>query len=792
MSGNAGTTGEPDPEHAADLVEFIELLDQLRMWAGSPSTRALAKRVGPLLRPPRTISHSTVAEVFQTSRRRLDLDLVAGIVRALGADDATVARWRTAYLRVLRDTKAADFGGVLRQLPVDLPTFIGREKELAALMDAATEGSRTLVISAIEGMAGIGKTQLALHAAHRLVRAGRYADLQLYANLRGFDPYHEPSDPAAILDVFLRQLQVPAARVPAGLDERAAMFRDRIHGRQALLLLDNAADDNQLRPLLPASSSCLVLITSRRTLASLEGARTVALDVLDPSESIEMLSRIVGPERVAAEPRAAARIAELCGGLPLAVSLAAARLRSRPVWTLRYLADRLATTLDQMTTGGRGLSQVFDLSYQGLPTAAQRVFRLLGIHPAGDFTASSITALTGMDLGEAERILELLQDEKLIQQKVLNRFELHDLLRAYAAERAAAEISEQERSEAIAAVLNWYVATASAAVQLANRQPPLPFPTGDVRGESVRFVDAKQALAWYDLERPNLLRAFSAAAAFGHDRTAVNLALAMKPFEDIARSWRESERLLRAALPHARRWAAPDVEATVLQQLGFTLFQDNRFEQALDPLEEALALSRENGDLLNEHLALNVKALAYTGFGDHRQGLEIALQALALREHDEVRQTPRTTGVYNTVATCLHGLGRPAEAVAHIITGTAEAQAQNDWLMVAVAKHNLGFTYLVLERFADAITAFEESVPLSHDLGFLYLHADDLNGIARALHAQGRVSEAEESHRKALAVLDDLPEAALAHYLSRLDESPLRYPPPPADEPGERNGPLTR
>jgi tetratricopeptide (TPR) repeat protein len=654
VQGSAESTDTPDPEDAADLAGFIELLGQLRTWAGSPPIRALAKKVGPLMRPPRTIPFSTLAEMFQTSRRRLDVGMVLAVVRALGVDEAGAERWRLAYLRVHRDAKYGGPTGVLRQLPVDLATFIGREKELALLTDAVSEDPCTVVISAVEGMAGIGKTQIALHAAHRLVRDGRYADVQLSVDLRGFDPEHEPADPAAVLDVFLRQLHVPAAHVPPGLDERAAMFRDRLTGRHALLLLDNAADVDQIRPLLPASPTCLVLITSRRSLAALEGTRTVTLDVLAPAESIELLTRVVGAERVAAEPQAAARIAELCGHLPLAVSLVAARLRSRQIWTLRYLADRLGDGLDEITAGGRGLAPVFDLSYQGLPANAQRVFRLLGVHPAMDFTVSSITALTGLHLAEAEQCLELLQDERLIQQKVLDRYELHDLLRAYAAERASAELSDEERSEAVAAVLNWYVANTLAAGQLANPHQPLPFPLDDVRGERVRFSDSKQAIAWYERERPNLLSVFSAAASLGFDHAVVCLALVVARIEELARNFREPVRLLREALPHARRCGGAEAEIKVLRWLGYTLYSDGRSDQALGPLNDAVALAREHRDLVNEQQALSVLAMAYAGIGDHERGLEFGLQALSLRDHAEVRLAPRSSTAFNAVATCLH------------------------------------------------------------------------------------------------------------------------------------------
>jgi tetratricopeptide (TPR) repeat protein len=733
--------------------------------------------VGPLLHPPRTISHSTVAEVFQPWRRRLDLDLVIAIIRALGADDATVDRWRAAYLRVHRDTKDGGPAGVLRQLPVDLATFIGREKEIAFLTDAATEDSGSVVIAAVEGMAGVGKTQLALHAAHRLIQAGRYTDVQLYANLRGFDPEHEPADPAAVLDVFLRQLEVPAAHVPAGLDERAAMFRDRMHGRQALLLLDNAADDNQLRPLLPASPTCMVIITSRRSLAGLEGAHTVTLDTLDPTESIELLARIIGPDRIAAEPEAAAKIAAVCGGLPLAVSLVAARLRSRPVWTLQYLADRLGTSLNEITAGTRELTRVFDLSYQGLPPTAKHVFRLLGIHPATDFTAASITALARIEHTEAERILELLQDEKLIQQKILDRYELHDLLRAYATERATTEATDQERTQAITAVLTWYLATATTAAQLVNPQQPPPFPTDDPHGHTIHFPTSKTALAWYDHERSNLLRIFTTAATQQHHRIVVHLALAMTRFEETARNWRETERLLRAALPHAQHTDTPEAEVQLLYRLAFTLYSDNRSNQALTPLQQALTLTRKHHDIANEQQVLNYLALAHTGAGNHQQGLEVALQALSLREHAEVRPVSRSIIAFNTVAACLHELDRPEEALTHITTSITEARTQNDHMFLTAALHNLGFTYLTLHRYTEAITAFEESATIANNLGNRYIHADSLNGIARTLHAQGHIPQAQQLHKQALAIFDDLPHTEATRYLNQLNASPLRYPP---------------
>ncbi|MFD0637321.1 NB-ARC domain-containing protein [Catenulispora yoronensis] len=261
----------PDPSRVTDLAELIALLGELRTWAGSPSYRLLAKQVGRLMRPAQDVSVSTVVDVFKTSRRRLNADLLVAVVRALELDEEDVERWREAYLRTQRATRADAPTGVLRQLPADLATFTGREYELAALLasvDAVPSSSQTVIVSAIEGMAGVGKTQLAVHAAHELMRSGRYCDVQLYVNLRGFDPEREPAEPAEVLGTFLRQLAVPAREIPDSREERSAMFRDRLHGRQTLVLLDNAANEEQVRDLIPADRGSLVLITSRRRLAA--------------------------------------------------------------------------------------------------------------------------------------------------------------------------------------------------------------------------------------------------------------------------------------------------------------------------------------------------------------------------------------------------------------------------------------------------------------------------------------------------------------------------------------------
>jgi len=298
-----------------------------------------------------------------------------------------------------------------RQLPADLATFNGREQELEALVEAigaAPEQARTVVISAIDGMAGVGKTQLAAHASHELVRAGRFTDVQLFVNLRGFDSVQRPVDPHDVLGSFLRALAVPVAQIPVGTDERAAMYRDRLSGRSAPVVLDNAADEEQVRDLIPAGPSSLVLIASRRRLLGLDGAGSQRLGVYDRAAALALLARIAGAERVRSDPEAADAVVEACGRLPLAVALVATRLRSRPGWSMAALAGRLRrAALHLAGAGDKYLRPAFDLSYRGLTEADRRGFRLLGLHPGLDFDASAAGSLTGVsDLDACQRRLD--------------------------------------------------------------------------------------------------------------------------------------------------------------------------------------------------------------------------------------------------------------------------------------------------------------------------------------------------------------------------------------------------
>lgn len=665
--------------------------------------------------------------------------------------------------------------GVFRQLPAALGTFTGREAELDRLLAVTSQDTGTVVICTVEGMAGIGKTQLALRAAHLLVEAGRHAELQLFVNLRGFDKDRPPADPAVVLESFLLQLGVPPQQVPGTLEDRAAMFRDRIYGRDALIVLDNAAGEAQVRPLIPGGPGCLVLITSRRGLSALDNAVVVMLDVLTDAEAIALLARIAGGDRVAAEPEAATRIAALCGGLPLAVSLAAARLRSRPAWRLADLAERLGRGLEEIVSGGKDLTTVFGLSYRGLPAAARRVFLLLGLDPGADVTAASVSALADLTLTEADQALELLQDEYLVQQRTPGRFELHDLLRGYAAGLAAAQLSEAERMAAIEAVIAWYTATAvTASEAVSNVYPGLPGQAW-LPGHKVRFSNGAEAMRWYEHERVNLLRAAECAVRLTLHEPAWLLSVALGRLEGVAENWPEVERLMSAALPFARRAQRPGRASTaeVIRHLAFALRETGRHEEAITVLKQALATCRELGDRDEEARVLGFVVFSYAAAGRPETGLEHGIAGLAAFSDDEKAETG---GLLNATAACLIQLDRPAEALGYLHAYVGMCRSLGAQRALALALRNTGYAYSVLERHTDAEAVLEEAAAIAKTAGDRLVHADSLNGIARALHGRGQVPQAWLRHRQAMAILDDLPDADAARLRAQLGASPLAFP----------------
>ena len=425
--------------------------------------------------------------------------------------------------------------GVPRQLPGTVRHFTGRSAELTALAGllgqaGSPDAGGTVVISAIGGTAGVGKTALALHWAHRV--SGEFPDGQLYVNLRGFDPSGTPVTPEAGVRGFLDALGVPPDRIPAGLDAQAAMYRSLLAGKRMLILLDNARDADQVRPLLPGTAGSMAVVTSRSRLTGLavtEGAIQIGLDVLTAAEASELLASRLGPARVAREAQATAEITALCARLPLALAITAARAAARPGVPLAVIAAELRQAgdrLDLLTAGdpATDVRAVFSWSYHSLGEHAARMFRLLGLHPGPDISAPAAASLAGLRLAEAQAALRELAGAHLLTEPAPARFAFHDLLRAYAAEQAGTIDTGAGRRTAVHRMLDHYLHTSYSAVLLMFPSlVPVTLTTASRGAVQQDLAGRRQAMDWFETEHQVLRGVVEAAAAAGFDEHARQL-----------------------------------------------------------------------------------------------------------------------------------------------------------------------------------------------------------------------------------------------------------------------------
>ena len=525
-----------------------------------------------------------------------------------------------------------------RQLPAAVGGFTGRAAELAALTGhlsaRAGASAQAMVISAIGGTAGVGKTALAIRWAHQV--AGQFPDGQLYVNLRGYDP-GQPMSPAEALAGFLAALGVPGPQIPADLDGRTAAYRSALAGRRALIVLDNARDTEQVRSLLPGESGCLVLVTSRDALAGLvarDGARRVLLDVLSPDDAVALLRELIG-QRVVAEPHAAARLADSCCQLPLALRVAAELAAARPELTLATLAAELDGQgwLDALEAGGdpaTAVRAVFSWSCSHLSGGAARAFRLAALHPGADFDAHAVAALTETSHQEAIRALAELVRASLIQQAGTGRCSMHDLLRAYAAELATAQETDNDRRDALTRLLDHYLYTARgvAGALFPVDTPVLDDVPGGARG--LVFKDTAAARAWMDAEQANLIAVGAYAAGHGWPGHAISLSNSLFRYLEAGGFLADALLIHRAAVRAATLAGDRAAEAGAMHNIGTVYVTLGRYGEAEQHLEYALGLSHEVGDRHNElRVLLNLSQL-YLFNGDYSNAAVSCQRALEL------------------------------------------------------------------------------------------------------------------------------------------------------------------
>ena len=490
---------------------------------------------------------------------------------------------------------------VPRYLPAAVAAFTGRRDQLDTLSRVLHEPGGTAVVTAIGGTAGVGKTALAVYWAHQ--SAGHFPDGQLFLNLRGFDPSGAPVQPADAVRVFLDALHVPADRLPQTLEAQLGLYRSLLAGKRMLVLLDNARDVSQVRPLLPGSPTCRVVVTSRSPLTSLaviEGAYPLTLDVLDGAEARELLRRRLGGSRADADPGAAAQIIEACARLPLALSIIAARAAMRPDLPLAQVAADLAAhpgldafaDKDDPAADARA---VFSWSYRQLGADAARIFRLAGLHPGPGLERYSVAALAGTTADVAGHLLDVLTRAGLLQPGGPGRYGLHDLLRGYARELAAAVNSGGTRA-ALTRMFDYYLHTAATAMDTAfpaERHHHPPIPPAATTGPAI--MDADAARAWLEAERPSLVAAAGHMAGHGWPGHATRLSAILFRYLDVGGHYPDAVTIHGSARRAARETGDRVAEAHALNRLGAVAVRQRRYEEAVSCHQQALARNRGPG-----------------------------------------------------------------------------------------------------------------------------------------------------------------------------------------------------
>ena len=699
---------------------------------------------------------------------------------------------------------ASPAAGVPRQLPGAVPHFTGRLAELARLSQSLDQAGRqapgTVLISAIGGTAGAGKTALAVHWAHQV--AGRFPDGQLYVNLRGYDP-DQPMTAAGALAGFLRALGMPGEDIPPDEDERAARYRSRLAGKRMLIVLDNARSAGQVRPLLPGTPSCAVVVTSRDALAGLvarDGAARLDLDLLPLPDAVSLLRALIGA-RADADPGAAALLAEQCSRLPLALRVAAELAGARRDMPLARLVDELAgqqQRLSLLDAGGdprTAVRAVFSWSYHHLDTFAARAFRVAGLHPGPDFGPDAVAALTSATLADSCGVLDLLARAHLIQRDRSGRYSMHDLLRAYARELAAAHDDEDGQHAALTGLFDYYLHSAAAAMDTLypaerHRRPRIP----PAATPAPPVTEPAPARAWLDAERANLVAVTAHAAGHGWPAHATGLAATVFRYLAAGRYCQEAIIIYTHAGAAGRRTGDRAAEATTLDHVAGVYWQQSRYQQADDHLQQALALFRQTGDRVGEAGALSNLGVIHAAQGRYQEAGTLNAQALdiyrqagdlsgEMRCLSEFGNTEERQGRYQQAArhhyqslAIARRIGdRYAECSALINFGTvwmrqgdlpqaagylgqalALCPETSDRSQQAEALTRTGDVRLREGRPREACDRFQEGLALYQEIGDRSGQADALNSLGEALLLAGQPSRARTRHTTACDIASDI------------------------------------
>jgi tetratricopeptide (TPR) repeat protein len=647
----------------------------------------------------------------------------------------------------------------LAQLPAPTAGFIGRDDELAVLADLLNPAGAAgpVLVSAVAGLAGVGKTTLAVAAGHAAVKQGWYDGGVLFIDLHGYDD--RQVEPGQALDALLRALGVPADHIPPTTEEQAALYRSVLAQilEPVLVIADNASSEAQVRPLLPGAGPHTVLVTSRNTLAGL-GARLVDITVLDEDTAVELLDVALrtarpGDNRITADPQAARQLAKVCDGLPLALEIAAALLTADPTLAASELATELSVGQERLErlryddgsrTGIPSVAAAFALSYRRLGKTAARLFRLLPINPGPDVSTAAAAVLADLPVTKVREVLGSLTQAHLVEASpgTVGRWKMHDLLRLFAVRLSDIKTHADDREQARGRLLDYYLSMAAAADEHLRALPGMAVPA--------QFTSRDDALAWLDAERASLVGAISMAAETGWDQIAIRLPLELAGYFNLRRRFDDWLATISISLNTARRVGDRQAEATALGNLGAVLGGMRRFGEAVTAHEEHLAIARQAGDRRGEVMALGNLGLALREVGRSEEAVIANRDAVAVfREIGDRQSVGMALG---NLSTALQEAGRFEEAATANRDAAAIFREIGDRQSVGMALDNLGLALREAGRFEEAVTANRDAVAVFQEIGDRQREGMAIGNLGAALQEAGRFEEAVAAHEEAAAI----------------------------------------
>jgi tetratricopeptide (TPR) repeat protein/transcriptional regulator with XRE-family HTH domain len=731
----------------ADPQGFGARVRQSRTAAGL-TREDLAERTGLGVR---TISDIERGLVHRPHRSSVEL-----ICAALGLSDRGGDRRRSNRPAAQPSAAAQpDAAMVPRQLPAAVSHFTGRAAELDVLSGMLDDpgAARTVVISAIAGMAGVGKTALAVQWGHQVTE--RFPDGQLYVNLRGYDP-HEPVAAADALAGFLRALGVPGQQIPDGVEDRARLYRTRLAGRRMVVVLDNARDGDQVRPLLPGDPGCVAVVTSRDSLAGLvaaEGARRLDLDVLPLAEAVGLLRQLIGL-RADTDPETVAAMARLCARLPLALRIAAELAAARPQTSMRALVAELqASRLDGLDAGEKraDVRAVFSWSLRQMPEDLAGAFALIGLHPGEDLDTHAAAALTGTSTTKARRVLSRLHRASLLQAAGPGRYGMHDLLRAYAREQAAANHTKGSRHDALTRLFAYYRAAAAAAMDVVfpaeAHQRPRIGATAAPLPEMPGHADAR---AWLDAERANLVAVVVYCSQHGWPEHAVGLAGTLFRYLMTGSYLAEAHTIYGHALQVARRSGDLAAEAEALNGLGGIGIMKGQVRDAAGHYWAALERYRQRGDRSGEGRVLNNLGFTESLLHNHQAAADYHCQAKAA--YEDAGDRLGVAVALSDLADAEIELGCYDQADEQLHLALLVFRDEKDQLREAQALGRMGQLNLCRGQLSQAADCFDQSLTISRHLGKPTGVAAGLLSLATVYMRQGEYQQAIAHLMRALSL----------------------------------------